>query len=105
VLGDMLELGAAEEEGHRQVGRRAADVVDLLIAVGPRAAVLADEARAAGGKDVRHFEDKAGVAAALREELRRGDHALFKGSRGMALETVIAELIEADGSADQRRHA
>ncbi|MFQ5421222.1 MAG: glutamate ligase domain-containing protein, partial [Anaerolineae bacterium] len=36
VLGDMLELGHMEEQSHRLVGRRAADVADLLIAVGER---------------------------------------------------------------------
>ena len=29
VLGDMLELGSAEDHSHRLVGRRAADVADL----------------------------------------------------------------------------
>ncbi|MDH4138561.1 MAG: UDP-N-acetylmuramoyl-tripeptide--D-alanyl-D-alanine ligase, partial [Anaerolineae bacterium] len=31
VLGDMLELGDFEEEGHRKVGRRAVDVASVLI--------------------------------------------------------------------------
>ena len=37
VLGDMLELGTYEEQGHRLVGERCAEVVDGLIAVGTRA--------------------------------------------------------------------
>ncbi|MCB0089431.1 MAG: UDP-N-acetylmuramoyl-tripeptide--D-alanyl-D-alanine ligase, partial [Caldilineaceae bacterium] len=36
VLGDMLELGPYEEEGHKLVGRRAADVVELLVTIGQR---------------------------------------------------------------------
>ncbi|MER3420013.1 MAG: UDP-N-acetylmuramoylalanyl-D-glutamyl-2, 6-diaminopimelate--D-alanyl-D-alanine ligase, partial [Chloroflexota bacterium] len=36
VLGDMLELGAVEEECHRELGRQAAAVVDLLFTVGAR---------------------------------------------------------------------
>ncbi|MBC8078159.1 MAG: UDP-N-acetylmuramoyl-tripeptide--D-alanyl-D-alanine ligase, partial [Chloroflexales bacterium] len=34
VLGDMLELGDYEEEGHRLVGRRVAQVAELLVTVG-----------------------------------------------------------------------
>ncbi len=37
VLGDMYELGAYEQAGHRLVGGRAAQVVDKLVAVGQRA--------------------------------------------------------------------
>ena len=37
VLGDMLELGAYEQQGHRDVGIRAAEVADLLVTVGTRA--------------------------------------------------------------------
>ena len=36
VLGDMMELGAYEREGHRLVGGRAAPVANQLITVGPR---------------------------------------------------------------------
>ena len=36
VLGDMLELGQYEEEGHELVGARAAEVVSDLITIGPR---------------------------------------------------------------------
>ena len=42
VLGDMLELGSFEEEGHRKVGCRAAAVVDLLIVIGRRAKWIAE---------------------------------------------------------------
>ena len=48
VLGDMLELGEIEEEAHRVVGRRVAEVADLLISVGQRARWIADEARISG---------------------------------------------------------
>ena len=43
VLGDMRELGSFTEEGHRKVGCRAADVVDLLIVIGGPAKVIAAE--------------------------------------------------------------
>ena len=43
VLGDMLELGPAEREHHREIGAYAASAgVDLLVTVGPRAAAMLD---------------------------------------------------------------
>ncbi len=106
VLGDMLELGTLEEEGHREVGERAAAVVDLLVAVGPRAAVIAAAARAAGLGEVRQFDDRSRVARFLIGVLGDGDQVLFKGSRAMALETVIDEIIGAaseDRGGERRR--
>jgi UDP-N-acetylmuramoyl-tripeptide--D-alanyl-D-alanine ligase len=94
VLGDMLELGAVEEECHRELGRQAAAVVDLLFTVGPRARWAAEAARSAGLDAVQHLPGKEGLAAAVRAALRPGDAVLLKGSRGLALETVVAELLE-----------
>ncbi len=92
VLGDMLELGDVEEEQHQALGRRAAAVAGLLIAVGRRSRWTADAARAAGLSAVLHFDRKDGVAAALLAEIHTGDAVLLKGSRGLALETVVEQL-------------
>lgn len=97
ALGDMLELGAVEEICHRRLGAEAAAVADVLFTVGTRSRWTAEAARAAGARDVRECADKAALAAALRDELRPGDVALLKGSRGLALETVVAELRQQDG--------
>lgn len=96
VLGDMLELGSYEVEGHRLVGREVAKVADALLTIGPRARLIAAEARAHGlGADqIRQFERKDAIAQTLREELREGDAVLIKGSRGLALEDVVAALRE-----------
>lgn len=94
ILGDMLELGAAEEEGHRQVGRRAAEVAEALIAVGPRARWTADEALAAGMPVERIVlcADHEQAAAALRPLLGPDAFVLVKGSRGMEMERIVAAL-------------
>jgi UDP-N-acetylmuramoyl-tripeptide--D-alanyl-D-alanine ligase len=98
VLGDMLELGDVEEEGHRAVGQRAAGIVDALYTVGPRARLIGDEARVERPDlPTFHFDDKAALATALREDLREGDLVLIKGSRGVGMETVIAELRPTSG--------
>ena len=41
VLGDMLELGQYERQGHEMIGIRAAEVADVLITVGERAKTIA----------------------------------------------------------------
>ncbi len=94
LLGDMLELGAMEEEGHRRVGERAATACDVVLAVGPRASIVALAARDAGAKDVRQLDSTGDAIDALRKELRSGDHVLVKASRAMAFEEVIAALTE-----------
>jgi UDP-N-acetylmuramoyl-tripeptide--D-alanyl-D-alanine ligase len=96
VLGDMLELGAYEEEGHREVGRRVAEVVDELVTIGPRAQIIADEAARRGlpAARIHPLDDKAAALALLRADLREGDLALIKGSRGLALEDLVAALRE-----------
>ena len=45
VLGDMLELGPYERQGHEMVGLRAAQVADLLVTLGSRAHIIAEAAR------------------------------------------------------------
>lgn len=94
VFGDMYELGWYEEEGHRQVGRRAAVVVDRLYTLGPRARWIAEEAIAAGLPPDRVFatDDRKELIAVLRETLRPGDFVLIKGARGMRMEDIVAAL-------------
>jgi UDP-N-acetylmuramoyl-tripeptide--D-alanyl-D-alanine ligase len=94
VLGDMLELGAYEEVGHRLVGRRARDVADLLVTVGPRARIIAEEAREAGlpASAVVELEDSAQALTFLRHIIRRGDVVLLKGSRAVKLDRIVPAL-------------
>lgn len=94
VLGDMLELGHLEEEAHRKVGARAAEVVELLIVVGERSRWTADEALAAGmpAERVQIAESNTAAVALLRAAMRAGDYVLIKGSRGMAMEQIVAAL-------------
>jgi len=92
VLGDMRELGAAEAPGHAEVGRRAAEVADVVVAVGGLGRMIGESAREAGHRDVRFADAKDEVARLIRDELRAGDVVLVKASRALALETVAAEL-------------
>ncbi|MGV6474207.1 UDP-N-acetylmuramoyl-tripeptide--D-alanyl-D-alanine ligase [Azotobacter vinelandii] len=88
ALGDMGELGAWAEEGHRQVGAYAAGKVDALYAVGP----LMTHAVAAFGKGGRHFADQAGLLEALCSEQHPDTTILIKGSRSAAMDKIVSAL-------------
>jgi UDP-N-acetylmuramoyl-tripeptide--D-alanyl-D-alanine ligase len=94
VLGDMRELGAAEAEGHREVGRRAAELADVIYAVGDLGRWIGDAAIHAGHGDVHIVLDKAEIAPSLAPQLGPGDVVLLKASRALELETVRDELKE-----------
>lgn len=119
VLGDMLELGPQEEEAHRQVGARAAEIADWLVVRGPRSAWIADSAEARGlaaEHVIRAASNADAIQAVLdivaaspgtnpvangprmqRPEPASGEAdvrwaVLVKGSRGMGLEEVVQGL-------------
>jgi len=94
VLGDMLELGIYEMEGHEKVGARAAVVADLLIAVGERAKIIASAAEQAGfpHEALLVLPDVPQVIDYLKEHLEKGDVVLVKGSHGMHMERIVAAL-------------
>ncbi len=92
LLGEMRELGAAEEDGHRIVGRHAVAICDLLLVIGERARPIAEEAQAGGLRDVRFLESNEAAIETLRSELREGDQVLVKASRALALEAVVDAL-------------
>jgi UDP-N-acetylmuramoyl-tripeptide--D-alanyl-D-alanine ligase len=99
VLGDMLELGPTQAQLHREIGARAAALgLDAVLGFGPCAAAIVEGARA-GGIAATHLDnDEAGLeraAAWVREQLGdRPGAALFKASRGIRLERVVARLTE-----------
>jgi len=92
LLGDMRELGAYEEEGHRLVGQRAARGLHALYVVGQRGQLIGEAAQKAGQPEVHFLRSKEEASAILRKALRQGDHLLVKASRALALETVVEEL-------------
>jgi UDP-N-acetylmuramoyl-tripeptide--D-alanyl-D-alanine ligase len=93
VLGDMLELGPAEREHHREIGAYAATAgVELLVTVGPRASAMLDEFDG----DSQAVLDAGEAAALLPELIAAGDVVLVKGSRGVGLE-VVTEALQAAG--------
>lgn len=93
VLSDMLELGAIERQAHYDAGALAArSNVDILLCTGPLSQEYVRGAKDAGMASVHYFADKDSLFDWLKAELRSGDVAWFKASRGMQLEQVIARV-------------
>jgi UDP-N-acetylmuramoyl-tripeptide--D-alanyl-D-alanine ligase len=107
VLGDMRELGAEAVTQHREVGVYAAKVADVLLTFGELGRLIADaalEEMTVDGKvvDVQSFDldQRDDLTRLLLAELRSGDTALLKGSRGLEMETIVEAL---RGEADNAR--
>lgn len=96
VLGDMLELGQYERQGHEMVGIRAAEIADVLITVGERGRVIAEAARMAGlnAAVVTEAADTVQAAEVLRKMIGPDDVVLIKGSRGMQMDAIVPALEE-----------
>jgi UDP-N-acetylmuramoyl-tripeptide--D-alanyl-D-alanine ligase len=93
VLGDMLELGCLTETAHRKVGKIAYEYgADLLFLQG-NSSIYTEEGAVEAGfqrEKVFHFQDSEALAASLKEQLLPGDTVLFKASRNMKFEEIIA---------------
>jgi UDP-N-acetylmuramoyl-tripeptide--D-alanyl-D-alanine ligase len=94
VLGDMLELGQYEQQGHEMVGVRAAEVCNSLVTVGSRGKMIAEAARQAGMplSAITVMDDVPQAIEYLRGRLKEGDVVLVKGSRGMRMERIVSAL-------------
>lgn len=95
LLGDMTELGSAEEEGHRMVGRMAgAAGVTTLLAVGERSRrFMVPEAIAVGCPDVRWFPDRDSAKDALLSVFGEGDCLLLKASHFICRFDLVADFL------------
>jgi len=94
VLGDMLELGGFEAEGHHKVGCRAADVVDLLIVIGKRARMIGEGAQGCGLDPalILELENNDVAVSFLEKNLGAGDIVLIKGSNAQRLDQIVSTL-------------
>ena len=98
ALGDMRELGEHSKEAHMQVGKRAAEVLDVLITVGEESKVLAEAALNAGmpESNVFQYEYEESQRAGKEYELsmKEGDIVLVKGSQNkIRMERFVKEIM------------
>jgi UDP-N-acetylmuramoyl-tripeptide--D-alanyl-D-alanine ligase len=89
VAGEMLELGPAGEEMHRQAGQHIAEKkIDVLVGVRGLAQAAVEGARQAGARaEFVASPEEAGEW--LAREARDGDVVLLKASRGVKLEKAL----------------
>ena len=94
VLGDMLELGQYERQGHEMVGVRAARVTNILLTLGEKAHMIAEAAKRSGmEKDqIFEYEDIGPVIDWLRTNLTSHDSVLVKGSHGLRMDRITSSL-------------
>jgi len=115
ILGDMLELGAYSPAEHAAVGETAAKAgLDELVLVGQDVRATAEAALRTGmpAERVHLFAaplvDREALAQArleaahyVRERLTPGDVVLVKGSLGVGMDAVVAELVDPSGLSAQ----
>jgi UDP-N-acetylmuramoyl-tripeptide--D-alanyl-D-alanine ligase len=91
VLGDMLELGQYERQGHEMVGLRAAQVANTLLTLGERAHIIAEAARKSGMRrtSIFEFDELEPVIDWLNENLAENDAVLIKGSHGLRMDRIV----------------
>lgn len=94
VLGEMLELGEAHDDGHHEIGAIAGSVADVLIVVGLGASAMGEGARetAPGGTRILEAPDGPAALEVLRPRLRDGDVVLVKASRALELDRLVDAL-------------
>ena len=94
VLGDMGELGELTEQAHYNVGALAAMLgIDLVVAIGTKAAGIADGA-AVGGAETAHFETKEEAIETLKQEFTANTVMLVKASHSMQFGRLVEQLRE-----------
>ncbi len=93
VLGQMNELGASSEWGHRRVGETAGqEHIDFVLTVGEKASLIAASAHAAGVSEVFEVATTHDATRVLRDVAQPGDAVLVKGSRSARMEEIVEGL-------------
>ena len=94
ILGDMFEMGEYAEFAHRQVGKFAANNMDVMVAIGKDAEYIVKELIETGvnPENLYHFNTKEEAIDKLDDIIKENDVVLVKASRGMHLEKVVEYL-------------
>ena len=104
ALGTMNELGEMTHEAHVEIGKKAAQVADVLVAVGHEAPTIKRGALEAGMKesDVFTFFDSEEAGNFLKDRLKPDDLVLVKGSQNkVRMERLVKLIMKEPHKADQ----
>lgn len=96
VLGDMMELGKHTTLAHKEAGKIASEICDLLFVVGLRSKFIKEGAVENGFnlENIFEFSDSISAGAELQNQIKKGDLILIKGSQIMRMEKVVVEIME-----------
>jgi UDP-N-acetylmuramoyl-tripeptide--D-alanyl-D-alanine ligase len=95
-MGEMLELGSYTEEGHREVGRKVAELnPEFLIVAGEKTRDIIRGAKDLGFDKNKcfYFNNNIEAGKFLQEKLKENDLVLVKGSQGARMEKVVKEIM------------
>jgi UDP-N-acetylmuramoyl-tripeptide--D-alanyl-D-alanine ligase len=95
VLGDMFELGRHSRKEHRELGKSVAQAkIDQLYLLGAQAGTVRTGALGASmqAEQIYIGVDSGDLARRIGAQVKSGDWLLFKGSRGMKMETILDQL-------------
>jgi len=101
ILGEMRELGSEKEAKHHQLGQRAAELTDVLVAMGEAGEMIAKGAREAGMLSQNivklrwdpHHPKVDETISQLLPILQDGDTVLVKASRTIYLDRLASKLL------------
>lgn len=96
VLGDMLELGSYEIEGHTILTKPILRIkTERIVLVGRRMKILFDALLACGcdSQRISIFDDPVSAGKFLAPLLEQEDVVLVKGSQGMRMELAVEEIM------------
>ena len=96
VLGDMMELGKYSADEHRHIGKIISGFADMVMTVGPRAKVVAEEVVAGGMNNemASSFSSSVEAGEALINVVKPGDIILIKGSQSTRMERVTKTFMK-----------
>lgn len=93
IFGDMFELGKDAELHHRKIGKKCKqNQLDAVYLLGEK--TLFTDMELNSSITHRHYVSKNELISSLKESFKDGDKILIKGSRGMAMETVIQGIFD-----------
>ena len=89
----MFELGTSSNEQHRRIGQKCSELnLDGVYTIGEH--TKHTDSAISNVVDHSHYKSKDNLITSLKKKIIAGDKILFKGSRGMKMEKVIAGVFD-----------